>query len=57
MSHFITTYFEGEGVRGTLNRENEETLNVDYFDLNHLLEDLLHMHPRWLKGALEKGQL
>lgn len=54
MSHFITTCFECEVVGGTLNRESEETLDVNYFELNHLPEDLLHMHPRWLKDALEK---
>ncbi|MED1490655.1 HAD-IIA family hydrolase [Bacillus smithii] len=54
VSHFITTCFECEVVGGTLNRESEETLDVNYFELNHLPEDLLHMHPRWLKDALEK---
>lgn len=57
VSHFITTCFECEVVGGTLIRENEETLDVNYFDLNHLPENLLRMHPRWLKDALEKEQI
>lgn len=53
-SHFITTCFECEVVGGTLSSENEETLDVDYFDFHHLPENILHMHPRWLRDALEK---
>ena len=54
VSHFITTCFKCEVVEGTPNKENEETLDVNYFELNHLPENLLHMHPRWLKDALEE---
>ncbi|MEC0668324.1 NUDIX domain-containing protein [Priestia flexa] len=57
VSHFITTCFECEVVGGTLIRENEETLDVNYFDFNHLPENLLRMHPRWLKDALENKQI
>jgi 8-oxo-dGTP pyrophosphatase MutT (NUDIX family) len=57
VSQFITTCFECEVVGGTLNRESEEALDVDYFDLNRLPEDLIRMHPRWLKDALEKKSL
>lgn len=57
VSHFITTCFECEVVGGTLIRENDETLDVSYFDCNHLPEDLLPMHPKWLEDALEKKQM
>lgn len=57
VSHFITTCFECEVVGGTLIRKNEETIDVNYFDLNHLPENLLTMHPRWLKDALEKEEI
>lgn len=53
MSQFITTCFECEVVGGTLNRD----VDVDYFDLNCLPEDLIRMHPRWLKDSLEKKSL
>ncbi|MDS9471562.1 HAD-IIA family hydrolase [Sporosarcina pasteurii] len=57
VSHFITTYFECEVVGGTLIKENEEIVDVNYFDLNHLPENLSRMHPRWLKDALDKEQI
>ncbi|KKB33118.1 HAD-IIA family hydrolase [Heyndrickxia sporothermodurans] len=57
VSHFITTCFECEVIGGTLNRKSEETLDADYFDFNHLPENLLNMHPRWLKDALERERI
>ncbi|MDE0582886.1 HAD-IIA family hydrolase [Planococcus sp. A6] len=56
ISHFITTCFECEVVGGTLIKESEESLDVHYFAFNELPENLLPMHPRWLKDALEKEQ-
>lgn len=57
VSHFITACFECEVVGGILNSENEEALDVNYFDVNHLPQNILHMHPRWLKDALEKEKI
>ncbi len=57
VSHFITTCFKCEVVGGNLIKEGEETLDVDYFDFNHLPENLLTMHPRWIKDALEKEKI
>ncbi|EIM05437.1 hypothetical protein A1A1_16183 [Planococcus antarcticus DSM 14505] len=57
ISHFITTCFECEVVGGTLIKKSEETLDVNYFGFNHLPENLLCMHPKWLKDALEKEQI
>ncbi|MCA1073659.1 HAD-IA family hydrolase [Clostridium bowmanii] len=57
VSHFITTCFECEVVGGNLIKNSEETLDVDYFDFNCLPKNLLPMHPRWLKDALEKEKI
>ncbi|WP_077319511.1 HAD-IIA family hydrolase [Virgibacillus proomii] len=54
VSQFITNCFECEVIGGNLVRENEETLDVSYFDINHLPDDLLHMHPKWIKDAIIK---
>lgn len=53
VSHFITVCFECEAVSGELEWDVEETLDVDYFAFDQLPEDLLTMHPRWLKDALD----
>lgn len=52
VSHFITTCFECKIVGGRLNKHNDETLDVDYFAFDGLPEELLPMHPNWLKDAL-----
>ncbi|OBR94359.1 putative hydrolase YutF [Clostridium ragsdalei P11] len=57
INHFITTCFECEVVGGNLIKEGEETLDVNYFDFNYLPKNLLPMHPRWLKDALEKEKV
>ena len=57
VSHFITTCFECEVVGGNLIKKGEETLDVDYFDFNYLPENILPMHPMWLKDALKKEKV
>lgn len=54
VNHFITTCFQCEVVGGALQIENDETLDAKYFPINQLPKDLLHMHPRWLKDALDQ---
>ncbi|WP_019424767.1 HAD-IIA family hydrolase [Paenibacillus sp. OSY-SE] len=52
VSHFVTTYFRCEVVGGTLVREGDETLDVQYFELDALPDNMLTMHPRWIADAL-----
>ncbi|MBD8069731.1 NUDIX domain-containing protein [Bacillus sp. PS06] len=50
--HFITTCFLAEIIGGELQCHPDESLEIKFFDLGHLPQDLLTMHPRWLKDAL-----
>ncbi|MCY9514136.1 HAD-IIA family hydrolase [Paenibacillus apiarius] len=52
VSHFVTTYFRCEVAGGTLVREGDETLDVQYFELDALPGNMLTMHPRWIADAL-----
>lgn len=54
VSHFITNCFECQIIGGTLNKRHWETLDVQFFNVNQLPENLLSMHPRWLEDALEQ---
>ncbi|WP_077302519.1 HAD-IIA family hydrolase [Virgibacillus pantothenticus] len=54
VSHFITNCFECEVIGGNIVTENEETLDVRYFNINDLPDDLLRMHPKWIKDAIIK---
>lgn len=51
-THFITTYFEGEVIGGDINLNSNETLELCYFGINDLPDDILPMHPQWLQDAL-----
>ncbi|AFS79053.1 NUDIX hydrolase domain-containing protein [Gottschalkia acidurici 9a] len=51
-THFITTYFEGEVIEGEINCSSDETLELCYFGIEALPENILPMHPQWLKDAL-----
>lgn len=51
-THFITIYFEGEVVGGEINCSSPETLQLNYFSMDDLPNDILPMHPQWLKDAL-----
>lgn len=50
--HFITTCFLAEVICGELKCDPKESLEYKYFPCDDLPEDLLPMHPRWLKDAL-----
>ncbi len=52
--HFITTCFLAEITGGDLKCNSDESLEINFFDQDNLPEDLLTMHPRWLKDALAK---
>ncbi|MBU5483700.1 NUDIX domain-containing protein [Clostridium sp. MSJ-11] len=52
VTHFVTTYFEGEVIDGQLSCSSSETLRLEYFDTNNLPSDILPMHPQWLNDAL-----
>lgn len=51
-THFITTYFEGKVVGGQISCSSTETLDLCYFPIDELPEDILTMHPQWLRDAL-----
>lgn len=51
-THFVTTYFEAEVDAGPLSCCSPETLDLRYFTIDHLPEDLLPMNPHWLSDAL-----
>lgn len=53
-THFITTYFEAQVVGGQINCSSPETLDLRYFPLDALPDDILPMHPQWLKDALSE---
>ncbi|UTR14030.1 NUDIX domain-containing protein [Salipaludibacillus sp. LMS25] len=50
--HFITTCFLAEIIGGKLQCHSDESLAMQFFDPNKLPNNLLTMHPRWLKDAL-----
>lgn len=57
VSHFITNCFQCEVIGGTLKKSTEEALEVRYFNIHELPDNLLPMHPRWLEDALAKKDL
>lgn len=50
--HFITICFSAKILGGELKCNCSESLDVKFFPINDLPQDLLAMHPRWLKDAL-----
>jgi ADP-ribose pyrophosphatase YjhB (NUDIX family) len=50
--HFITTCFLAEITGGELRCNSSESLEIRFFEQKNLPQDLLKMHPRWLKDAL-----
>ncbi|WP_110927688.1 NUDIX domain-containing protein [Bacillus massiliglaciei] len=50
--HFITTCFLAEIKDGELRCNSSESLDIQFFKQDALPQDLLTMHPRWLKDAL-----
>ncbi|SDN09558.1 ADP-ribose pyrophosphatase YjhB, NUDIX family [Fictibacillus solisalsi] len=50
--HFITTCFLAEIIGGELRCNSSESLEIKFFEQQNLPQDLLKMHPRWLKDAL-----
>lgn len=54
--HFITTCFLAEIMGGELKCNSDESLDIKFFELDNLPQDLLKMHPRWLKDALSNRE-
>ncbi|WP_315120178.1 NUDIX domain-containing protein [uncultured Clostridium sp.] len=52
VTHFVTTYFEGEVIDGQLSCSSPETLKLEYFNTDNLPSNILPMHPQWLNDAL-----
>ncbi|GIN18884.1 NUDIX domain-containing protein [Siminovitchia fordii] len=55
--HFITTCFLAEITGGELACNSNESLDIKFFDLQNLPENLLNMHPNWLKDALAEKEM
>ncbi|MDQ0215823.1 ADP-ribose pyrophosphatase YjhB (NUDIX family) [Oikeobacillus pervagus] len=55
--HFITTCFLAEITGGELRCNSDESLEIKFFGLQNLPQDLLKMHPRWLKDALANKEM
>lgn len=55
--HFITTCFLAEITGGELKCNSDESLEIKFFGQQNLPQDLLKMHPRWLKDALAKREM
>ncbi len=55
--HFITTCFLAEMTGGELRCNSDESLEIEFFDPLHLPQDLLKMHPNWLKDALAEREM
>lgn len=54
--HFITTCFLAEITGGELQWNSDESLEMKFFGLQNLPQDLLEMHPRWLEDALSESE-
>ena len=52
--HFITTCFLAEIEGGILRCHSLESLEVRFFSINALPQDLITLHPKWLDDALAK---
>jgi ADP-ribose pyrophosphatase YjhB (NUDIX family) len=50
--HFITSCFLAKIVEGEVTTHSEESLDMKFFPINELPDNLLPMHPMWLKDAL-----
>ncbi|MBP1933193.1 NUDIX domain-containing protein [Ammoniphilus resinae] len=50
--HFITTCFLAEITGGEIKCNSDESLEIKFFEQHKLPQDLLKMHPSWLKDAL-----
>jgi ADP-ribose pyrophosphatase YjhB (NUDIX family) len=55
--HFITTCFLAEITGGELRCNSDESLEIRFFGQRALPQDLLKMHPRWLKDALAEREM
>ncbi|WP_026961622.1 NUDIX domain-containing protein [Alicyclobacillus herbarius] len=53
--HFVTLCFEMEICGGNIEKALPESLDVRFFPVNGLPEDILPMHPRWLADALAQS--
>jgi len=50
--HFITTFFECDIIGGVLKADQQETLEVKFFEVKKLPREILPMHPSWLEDLL-----
>ncbi|MFD1427003.1 HAD-IIA family hydrolase [Kroppenstedtia sanguinis] len=50
-AQFVTACFRCERVGGALVTTGDETLDVNYFEVDRLPEPILKMHPDWIEDA------
>ncbi|TWI59298.1 NUDIX domain-containing protein [Halalkalibacter nanhaiisediminis] len=55
--HFITTCFLAEMIGGELRCHSSDSLEIKFFKQQNLPQDLLKIHPQWLKDALANKEL
>ncbi|NLT96323.1 MAG: NUDIX domain-containing protein [Clostridia bacterium] len=56
ITHFVTCCFQAEVIGGELKAASPETLELAYFPIDGLPENILKMHPLWLTDALNPMQ-
>lgn len=52
--HFVTSCFLAEIVEGKVKANSKESIDMKFFPITELPENLLKMHPQWLEDALAK---
>lgn len=52
--HFVTTCFLCSVEEGTLEADEDEAVEVEFFDVDDLPSNMLSMQPQWLTDATEK---
>jgi ADP-ribose pyrophosphatase YjhB (NUDIX family) len=52
--HFVTSCFTCTIEQGTPKADEDEALDVEFFDLDNLPEDILSMQPQWISDAIER---
>jgi ADP-ribose pyrophosphatase YjhB (NUDIX family) len=51
--HFVTNCFLCRVDGGTLEADQDEALEVGFFDTDRLPSHILPMHPRWIADTIE----
>jgi ADP-ribose pyrophosphatase YjhB (NUDIX family) len=49
--HFVTNCFQCSIERGTPEADEDEAIEVEFFDMNDLPSDILPMQPQWIADA------